>query len=373
MPARRRQNGGRGLRRGRTVLPEREAQAYLVYRLHGQLIELMANEDKATRYHRLQRRRIDAGDGTGAVLLLLLVVTGASAALAVVSCAGGCFPLTVIAYVAWCPPVRAHPAAVRLLPGRRLERRYGLSTERQHWWTNHVKAAATGTVAGRPRRRWWYALVRWSPECWWVIAAAAFVADYGRRSRNSPPCSCAAVLRREAARPTGTGARLMALAEGAGARVIGRRSSGDSAINPQRPTLRSPESAEHDASCSRTRFSRALGRRDRGDPRPRARASCSSRYLGRIALETVLIALGSSSPIARWPRWPDRSGWRGRMTLRRCRSCSWPRARCRFCSCRSPTACRGARTARRPLRAAADPQCRGVHQRDEAAGRAEPG
>src|SRR3954468_12065439 len=62
---------------------------------------LMANEDKATRYHRLQRRASVLGTVAATVLLLLLVVTGGSAAIRdVVTRAGaGAFVPTVAGYV----------------------------------------------------------------------------------------------------------------------------------------------------------------------------------------------------------------------------------------------------------------------------------
>src|SRR6187455_308378 len=110
----------------------------------------MSNEDKATRYHRLQRRASLLATVTGAALLLLLVVTGVSAAIrtAVDRSAAGAFPLTVIAYVV---VVFVLYELVQLpfayYQGIVLERRYGLSTETgRHWWLNHAKAAGLGLV-----------------------------------------------------------------------------------------------------------------------------------------------------------------------------------------------------------------------------------
>ena len=59
------------------------------------------NEDKATRYHRLQRRASIIGTVVGALFLLLLAVSGASAALRgfLAHVAGGSFFITLVFYV----------------------------------------------------------------------------------------------------------------------------------------------------------------------------------------------------------------------------------------------------------------------------------
>ncbi|MGH9202921.1 MAG: hypothetical protein ACRD2A_16980, partial [Vicinamibacterales bacterium] len=61
----------------------------------------VANEDKATRYHRLQRRASMLGTGVGALLLLLLLLSGGSVALrdAVSALVGPSFVLATACYV----------------------------------------------------------------------------------------------------------------------------------------------------------------------------------------------------------------------------------------------------------------------------------
>ena len=61
----------------------------------------MANEDKSTRYHRLRRRSALLSAGLGAFLLLVLLISGWSAALrtAAADLAGGSFVGTVFVYV----------------------------------------------------------------------------------------------------------------------------------------------------------------------------------------------------------------------------------------------------------------------------------
>ena len=62
----------------------------------------MANEDKATRYHRLRRQAGLTSTALGAVVLVLLLVTGWSASLrgSAAEVAAGSFFLTVVVYVA---------------------------------------------------------------------------------------------------------------------------------------------------------------------------------------------------------------------------------------------------------------------------------
>ena len=110
-------------------------------------VELMANEDKATRYHRLQRRASVLATLAGALLLVVLIVTGASAALrSAVITKIDFLPLSVTAYVMavfFCYELVQLPFAY--YQGVVLEQRYGLSTERPgHWWMNQGKAAALG-------------------------------------------------------------------------------------------------------------------------------------------------------------------------------------------------------------------------------------
>ena len=138
----------------------------------------MANEDKATRYHRLKRRATFAGPVIGTLFLLVLLLTGGSAALraAVSGLAGGWFVATVVLYVvalAMLHELIELPLA--FYQGVTLERRYGLSTESTaHWWRDHAKAwgiALLFAVAGALIA---WSLIRWSPERWWIAAAAVF-------------------------------------------------------------------------------------------------------------------------------------------------------------------------------------------------------
>jgi CAAX prenyl protease N-terminal, five membrane helices len=122
------------------------------------------NEDKSTRYHRRRRRADFAGTVLVGAFLLVLAVSGLSAA----------FRSASEWLTAWLPATLLPGASAALfLAGLAgtvqalelpfawyqsywLERRYGLSTQiLAHWLADHVKAVtATSACTGRrPRRR----------------------------------------------------------------------------------------------------------------------------------------------------------------------------------------------------------------------------
>jgi STE24 endopeptidase len=184
----------------------------------------MANEDKATRYHRLQRRASILATATGALLLLLLIVTGASAALrSWIAGQTDSFPLTVAIYVIaifLCYEGVQLPYAY--YQGVILERRYGLSTERRwHWWTNHAKAAGVALVMAAAAALLVVALIRWSPDRWWIVAAAAFVGIMVGLAQLAPVLLMPLFYDFKPLDRPELVQRLVALADRAGARVFG--------------------------------------------------------------------------------------------------------------------------------------------------------
>ena len=138
----------------------------------------MANEDKATRYQRLQRRASIAAAIAAAAALAVLLLSGGAVWMRreVASAMGGGFVLTTAGYA----------AALGLLiegvqlpfayhQGITLERRYGLSTNtRAHWWLDRAKGMALTLVFGVAAALIVWSLLRWSPRYWWVMAAAGF-------------------------------------------------------------------------------------------------------------------------------------------------------------------------------------------------------
>jgi STE24 endopeptidase len=185
----------------------------------------MPNEDKATRYQRLQRRASLLATVSGVALLLLLVVTGASAVIrsAAARSAAGAFPLTVIAYVV---VVFLLYELVQLpfayYQGIVLERRYALSTETgRHWWMTQAKAAGLGLAFAAVAALLVLELVRWSPHWWWALAAAAFVVILVGLAQLAPVLLLPLFYDVKPLDRPELVDRLVALAERAGARVIG--------------------------------------------------------------------------------------------------------------------------------------------------------
>ena len=136
------------------------------------------NEDKATRYHRLGRRAgVISTIWTGMILLALLM-TGASLLLRewAETIAGASPTLTVMLYVL----VLLLLFDAATLPfsyyrGFLLERRYGLSTETMgHWLKDHAKAVAIGVAFAEAAAVFVYFTLRNWPTAWWVIAGAGY-------------------------------------------------------------------------------------------------------------------------------------------------------------------------------------------------------
>lgn len=185
----------------------------------------MANEDKATRYHRLRRGASLVGTTLGGLLLLVLLVSGGSAALrnAADSLSGGSFTLTVVVYVVLLGVLsEAMQLPLAFYMGVTLERRYDLSTQTARaWWVDHLKAgliALMFAVAGAVVV--WH-LLRWRPDAWWLIAAVGFSVVMIALAQLAPVVLLPIFydfkpLDRPALRD-----RLVALAERAGAQVLG--------------------------------------------------------------------------------------------------------------------------------------------------------
>ena len=252
------------------------------------------NEDKATRYNRLRRRRV-AATALSAVVLVLLVVTGGSASLRDVAAgvAHGSLFITVILYVVMLALLsEAAQLPLAFYQGVTLERRYGLSTEATtRWWLDRLKANGVGVVLAVISALIVCYLLQWSPRLWWAVAAACFgviivvlaqlapvlllplfytVATSASRACRSARCIGA----------TGGRSRPRCI------RVAAQRpnAKGKCCAYGNRPDA--PDSAVRHAA------GRALGRRDRGNPGARAGASRSSRHLEGIALEVALLTLG---------------------------------------------------------------------------------
>ena len=185
----------------------------------------MANEDKATRYDRLQRRASVLATALTIVVLAVLLISGGSIAIrhTVSSWSGQSFVVTVIGYVA----VLALLLELLQLPlafyrGVTLERRYELSTQTTaRWWIDHVKAGVISLVFATGAALLVLALIRWDPERWWILAASAFTVILVLLAQLAPVVLLPLFytitpLTRDALRE-----RLVALADRAGTRIAG--------------------------------------------------------------------------------------------------------------------------------------------------------
>jgi len=136
----------------------------------------MANEDKSARYHRLRRRAAAAMATWRVVFLLGLMVSGGAAVLRdrLAAVAGpGLVPL-VVTYVATLVLVyEVVRLPVAWYEGVVLERRYGLSTSGPgKWWTEQFQGAVLAAAGLAAAALVVSALLRWSPDRWWIAAAA---------------------------------------------------------------------------------------------------------------------------------------------------------------------------------------------------------
>jgi STE24 endopeptidase len=185
----------------------------------------VANEDKATRYHRLGRRAAVAGTVLSAAALLLLLITGSSAALrdAAASLAGGAFLPTVLLYTfALVLSFELLQLPLALYQELALERRYGLSTQPLgRWWRDQAKGLAVTLVFAGAGAAIVLSLLRWNPERWWLLAAGCFTLLLVGLAQLAPVLLLPIFYEFKPLDRAALAARLIALAERAGARVLG--------------------------------------------------------------------------------------------------------------------------------------------------------
>lgn len=185
----------------------------------------MANEDKSARYHRL-RRRASLFDTIAQVGLLLgLVWSGASTAIretAEATVGEHLVPVVVIYVVLVALLSELIHLPFAFYRGVILERRYGLSRETTaRWLADHVKAAAiilaalacAGVIVA------W--LLQVSPDRWWLFASMTFVVILVLLARFAPVVLLPLFYDIRPLERDGLSARLLALAEKAGAPALG--------------------------------------------------------------------------------------------------------------------------------------------------------
>jgi STE24 endopeptidase len=186
------------------------------------------NEDKATRYHRVKRQVTVLGLAWTVLLLGGLMWSGTSVALraaaeSIAARISGESALTVLVYVALLSLLNEIGSLpLGLYSGYLIERRYGLSNESLAGWArDEVKSFAIGLLLSGGAATLVYFLIRFSPDRWWVLAGALFALLIVGLTNLAPVLLLPLFytvkpLARETLRT-----RLLALAERAGARVLG--------------------------------------------------------------------------------------------------------------------------------------------------------
>ena len=180
------------------------------------------NEDKAAKYHRLKRRASLVSLVWSGALLSGLVLSGTTLSLR--NLAESFAPTApVLAYVFLLSLINeAFGLPLAFYSGFVLERRYGLSTEPfGNWLLDQGKSLLIGLVLGGGAASLIYWVMRVSPQRWWLYGGALFALLIIGLANLAPVVLLPLFysvkpLQRDALR-----ARLIALADRAGARVLG--------------------------------------------------------------------------------------------------------------------------------------------------------
>jgi STE24 endopeptidase len=189
------------------------------------------NEDKATRYHRLKRRASVASILWGVLLLAGLTVTGWSSVLRDVAervshravPASWSAPATVLVFVVLLSilnEIAGLPLA--FYSGFLLERQYDLSKETTATWlSDQAKSFGIGLVLGSVAAELVYGFIRVSPDRWWLPAGVTFTLLIVGLTNVAPVLVLPVFYTVKPLDRDALCARLLALAERAGARVLG--------------------------------------------------------------------------------------------------------------------------------------------------------
>jgi STE24 endopeptidase len=189
------------------------------------------NEDKASRYQRLKRQAGVASLLWAVGLLAVLLATGLTLrmrALAESFTPGAPESLAaravvVAIYVALISVLNeAGSLPVAFYSGFILERRYGLSTERlSTWLVDQLKSFALALILSTVAAVVLYAVIAWSPERWWLWGGLVFAVLIIGLTNVAPVIVLPLFYRVKPLDRESLRIRLLALAERAGARVLG--------------------------------------------------------------------------------------------------------------------------------------------------------
>ena len=185
------------------------------------------NEDKATRYNRLKRRASVVSVAWSFALIAALGVTPLTVMVRDVAAAmfGGSpsAASTVVVYVVLLALINeAGALPIAFYSGFVVERRYGLLNESiTRWAQDELKGLGLELALGAAAASLLYFFIRLSPESWWLPAGAAFALIIVGLANLAPVLLLPLFytvkpLERESLR-----GRLLALADRAGARVVG--------------------------------------------------------------------------------------------------------------------------------------------------------
>jgi STE24 endopeptidase len=178
------------------------------------------NEDRASRYQRLKRQASVVSLCWTLAFLLALLFTGGSIAIRRAT-GNGSFAIPIyVGIVLLLNELGALPLS--FYSGYVLERRYGLSRESfGRWLIDQVKSFAIGFVLSSIGTAVVYAFIRVSPERWWLPAGAAFAVLVVGLTNIAPVLLLPLFYRVKPLERAALHARLLGLAERAGAKVLG--------------------------------------------------------------------------------------------------------------------------------------------------------
>jgi STE24 endopeptidase len=188
------------------------------------------NEDRSTRYHRLKRRLGILSVGWSVLLMTLLLATGASAALrdltdglAGTATAPATAPFSTLLYCLFL--VLLHQTGslpLGFYAGFLVERRYGLSGQTlASWVADQIKALIVSVLLGGIAVTVVYFFIRRSPEDWWLPTGLVFAMLIVGLANLGPVLLMPLFFRITPLKRDSLEARLLRLAERAGARVLG--------------------------------------------------------------------------------------------------------------------------------------------------------
>ena len=178
------------------------------------------NEDRSSRYHRLKRQ---AGIGSvvwSVALLAGLLITRASIAMRDLA---GQSAFAIVYYIAFLLLLNeAGSLPIAFYSGFVLERRYGLSQEPLgRWLLDQLKSFGIGLLLSSIGAATIYGLIGLSPDRWWLPASAVFALLIVGLSNLAPVLLLPLFYRIKPLDRDALGARLIALADRAGAKVLG--------------------------------------------------------------------------------------------------------------------------------------------------------